>query len=77
MTALTDSRTQVRVALMALLVVTAGAALLVSPVVHSLWVHWGTSIALVSGALTLLVTGENAWDRMLASAQAAGLVAPH
>ena len=66
-----------RAALAAVFALTVGVMLLALPASHSVWVNWvGTSVA-VMGALALIVVGEHAWDRMLDSARAAGVVAAH
>lgn len=71
------SRDSLRAALAAVLALTAGAMLLSLAGNHSVWTYWAASAVAVAGALVLIVTGERAWDRMLDSARAAGVVAPH
>jgi hypothetical protein len=39
------------------------------------WLHWAASPLALAAALTMLVVVELGWDRTLAAARAAGLVA--
>ena len=71
------SRDSLRAALAAVLALTAGAMLLSLAGSHSVWAYWAASAVAGAGALVLIVTGERAWDRMVDSARAAGVVAPH
>lgn len=70
------SRDWLRAALAAVLALTAGAMLLSLAGSPSVWASWAASSVAVVGVLVLIVTGERAWDRMLDSARAAGVVAP-
>ncbi|MCH9668428.1 MAG: hypothetical protein K0U78_20700 [Actinomycetia bacterium] len=69
-------RSSRRTALAVIFVVTVGVLLLASPGVHSAWAYWTASAGALVGALALVVVGERIWDQMLASARAAGVVAP-
>ncbi len=55
-----------------------GVMLLTLPGTHlDVWASWMASSVALAGALTLIVVGERAWDQMLVSARAAGVVAPY
>lgn len=64
-------------ALAAVFALTVGIVLLTLPGTHAVWAYWAASAVALSGALTLFVTGERVWDRLLTHARAAGVVAPH
>ncbi len=69
-------RSSRRAALAVIFAVTVGVLLLALPGAHSAWAYWTASASALVGALALVVVGERIWDQMLASARAAGVVAP-
>ncbi len=67
-----------RTALAAALATMTGIMLLTLPGINlEVWASWVASSVALAGALTLVVAGERAWDQMLVSARAAGVVAPY
>lgn len=66
-----------RAALAAVFVLIAAVTVSALPGIHSAWAYWAASSVAVTGALVLILAGEHAWDRLLANARDASVVARH
>jgi hypothetical protein len=67
-----------RIALGAIITLAGACSLVLVNASHvgSAWMHWAASPVALTAALTVVVAGELGWEQTVATARAAGLVAP-